>query len=151
MTGLPLPSRWLRREVLMPLQALAVCVIGGAACQFLKTPLPWMIGPLLAMAMLKFSGLRLYAPKGGRELGQLVIGAALGLYFTPQVAREVLGTWPVLIAAALLATALGWGCGLLLAPIQTSGEEVAEFLGTVRNSPCVGRGVPGNVRIQLVR
>ena len=111
----------------MPLQALAVCVIGGAACQFLKTPLPWMIGPLLAMAMLKFSGLRLYAPKGGRELGQLVIGAALGLYFTPQVAREVLGTWPVLIAAALLATVLGWGCGLFLARYTDTDRTTAFF------------------------
>ena len=38
----------MRREVLAPLQALAACAIGGAACQFLRAPLPWMIGPLLA-------------------------------------------------------------------------------------------------------
>jgi uncharacterized protein len=40
----------MRREVLVPLQALAACAIGGAACQFLRTPLPRMIGPLLATA-----------------------------------------------------------------------------------------------------
>ena len=116
-----------RSQVLVPLKALAVCFIGGAACQFLKTPLPWMIGPLLAMATLKFSGLRLYAPKGGRELGQLVIGTALGLYFTPQVAQQVLGTWPVLIAAALLATALGWICGLFLSRYTGTDRTTAFF------------------------
>ena len=71
----------MRREALVPLQALAVCAIGGAACQFLKAPLPWMIGPLAAMAILKFSGSRLTAPKGGRELGQLLIGCTLGARF----------------------------------------------------------------------
>jgi membrane AbrB-like protein len=113
--------------MLVPLKALAVCFIGGAICQFLKTPLPWMIGPLLAMATLKFSGLRLCAPKGGRELGQLVIGTALGLYFTPQVAQQVLGTWPVLIAAALLATALGWICGLFLSRYTGTDRTTAFF------------------------
>jgi membrane AbrB-like protein len=116
-----------RREILAPLQALAVCAMGGAACQFLKTPLPWMIGPLLAMAMLKFSGLHLSAPTGGRETGQLLIGTALGLYFTPQVAREVLGNWHVLIAAALLATGLGWVCGLFLARYTGTDKTTAFF------------------------
>jgi membrane AbrB-like protein len=117
----------LRREVLVPLQALAACAVGGAACHLLRTPLPWMIGPLLAMAMLKIAGLHLTAPKGGRELGQLVIGTALGLYFTPQVAHEVLGNWHYLIAAALLATALGWICGLFLARYTGTDKATAFF------------------------
>jgi len=111
----------------VPLQALAVCALGGAFCQFLKTPLPWMIGPLLAIALLKFSGVPLIAPKDGRELGQLVIGTALGLYFTSQVAREVLGNWRLLIAAALLATALGWICGLFLARYTGIDKTTAFF------------------------
>jgi membrane AbrB-like protein len=117
----------MKREVLVPLQALAACAIGGAACQFLRTPLPWMIGPLLAMAILKFSGLHLTAPRGGRELGQLVIGTALGLYFTPQVAGEVLGKWYLLVAAALLATVLGWICGLFLAHYTGTDKTTAFF------------------------
>jgi hypothetical protein len=117
----------MRREVIVPLQALAICVAGGAAFEFLKTPLPWMIGPLLAMAALKLSGLDLRPPKGGRQFGQLVIGTALGLYFTPQVAHEVLGAWPVLVAAALLAMALGWICGLFLARYSDTDRTTAFF------------------------
>jgi membrane AbrB-like protein len=102
-------------ETSAPLKALAACIAGGALCAWIGTPLPWMVGPLFAMALFKVAGADLSSPRFGRESGQLIIGAALGLYFTPNVAREVLANWHVLIAAAVLATALGWICGLFLA------------------------------------
>ena len=97
-----------------PLKALLACVAGGVLCQGLHIPLPWMIGPLIAMAILKFRGIDLAAPKGGRELGQIVIGSALGLYFTPLVAREVLASWYLLVAAALFATVLAYAGAFFL-------------------------------------
>jgi membrane AbrB-like protein len=92
--------------------ALAVCVAGGALCAWLKTPLPWMIGPLAAMAIVQFGGGSLEAPPGGRQFGQVTIGVALGLYFTPAVAREVLANAPALLAAAV---------GVFLIGVATSG------------------------------
>jgi uncharacterized membrane protein AbrB (regulator of aidB expression) len=73
-----------------------------------------MIGPLAAMACCNFAGTGLRAPRGGRELGQIVIGTALGLYFTPVVAREVISYWPLLLLAGLFAIALGAGAGWIL-------------------------------------
>ncbi len=87
---------------------LAACVTAGALCHALGTPIPWMIGPLLAMAGLRFSGMAVGAPLGGRETGQVIIATALGLYFTPVVTREVVARWEVLVAAALFATVLGY-------------------------------------------
>lgn len=80
--------------------AVAVCVAAGALCVWLRTPLPWMIGPLVGMAIVQFGGASLEAPPYGRETGQLAIGIALGLYFTPAVAREVLAYGPTLVAAS---------------------------------------------------
>jgi membrane AbrB-like protein len=97
-----------------PLKALAACAAGGALCQMLHSPLPWMIGPLIAMAVLKFRGFDLPAPKGGRQLGQVVIASALGLYFTPVVAREVFANWYLLVAAAVFATALAYAGAFFL-------------------------------------
>ncbi len=97
-----------------PLLALALCAAAGAAFALLRLPLPWMIGPLAAMACCNFAGAGLRAPRGGRELGQIVIGTALGLYFTPMVAREVVSYWSLLLLAGLFAIALGAGAGWIL-------------------------------------
>lgn len=98
----PARDRWVN-----PALALALCVGAAATCQALRLPLPWMIGPLLAMASANFAGAQLRAPTGGRAAGQVVIGTALGLYFTPLVGREVLLHWPLLALAAAIALVLG--------------------------------------------
>src|SRR6266496_1639782 len=94
------------------LKALVICGAGGALFSAVRAPLPWMLGPLLAMAFGKLLGADLASPKGGRATGQLIIGCALGLYFTPVVGHEVVAHWYLLIAAAaftvLLAYASGW-------------------------------------------
>ena len=44
------------------LKALAICGVGGVLFSALRAPLPWMIGPLLAMALGKFLGAEVAAP-----------------------------------------------------------------------------------------
>ena len=90
-----------------PALALALCTLVAAAFAGLGIPLPWMTGPLLAMAACNFAGAQLRSPTGGRPLGQIIIGTALGLYFTPVVVRAVLEHWWVLALAALVAILLG--------------------------------------------
>ncbi len=96
-----------RDSGLNPLLAVLLCAGAGAAFAWMRLPLPWMIGPLVAMAVCNFAGAELRAPRGGRALGQIVIGTALGLYFTPAVGREVLAHWQLLVLAAVVAVLLG--------------------------------------------
>jgi membrane AbrB-like protein len=96
------------------LKALVICGAGGAFFSAVRAPLPWMLGPLLAMAFGKFLGADLASPMGGRATGQLIIGCALGLYFTPVVAGEVAAHWYLLIAAAMLAVLLAYASGWFL-------------------------------------
>src|SRR5437879_7075189 len=84
------------------LKALVICGAGGALFSAVRAPLPWMLGPLLAMAFGKFVGADLASPKGGRATGQIIIGCALGLYFTPMVADEIAAHWFMFIAEAVL-------------------------------------------------
>src|SRR2546430_16102885 len=93
------------------LKALVICAASGALFSALRAPLPWMIGPLLAMALGKFLSAEVAAPKGGRSAGQLVIACALGLYFTPGVAGGGAAHWDLLVAAAHLPTLLARRCG----------------------------------------
>src|SRR6195256_5037637 len=96
------------------LKALVICGAGGALFSAVGAPLPWMLGSLLAMALGKFLGADLASPTGGRAIGQVIIGCALGLYFTPVVALEVAAHWYLLIAAAVFAVLLAYGSGWFL-------------------------------------
>ena len=88
-----------------------------------------MIGPLLAMAICNFRGARLAAPALARELGQLIIAVTLGLYFTPTVAREVLGDAPILLAAAFGVIMIGYATSRLLARFTQVDQATAFFAG----------------------
>jgi len=128
---------------------LAACVVAGMLCQAAGTPLPWMIGPLLAMAALRFSGAEVTAPRGGREAGQVIIATALGLYFTPTVAQEVLGRWELLVAAALFATALAYIGAYSISRLTDTDRTTAFFAsvpGGATEMAILGGAVRGKAR-----
>ncbi|MEY4753348.1 MAG: hypothetical protein RJA44_1023 [Pseudomonadota bacterium] len=83
------------------LLTLLIASAAGSLCLWLHTPLPWMIGPLLATSLLSVMGVPLQGSRRLRNAGQWIIGIALGLYFTPTVAHEVaqLAPWMLLGAA----------------------------------------------------
>ena len=72
---------------------LLLAWLAARACVALGTPIPWMIGPLLATAGASMAGLPTYSANALRNAGQWTIGAALGLYFTPEVTRLVASLW----------------------------------------------------------
>jgi membrane AbrB-like protein len=110
-----------------PALSLALCAAAGAACAWARLPLPWMIGPLLAMALFNFTGAELRGLPGGRAAGQIVIGSALGLYFTPLVAGEVAEHWSLLFLAALIAIFLGVLGGWVLSRASGTDAKTAFF------------------------
>jgi membrane AbrB-like protein len=116
-----------RESWINPALALVLCGGAGAACAGLSLPLPWMIGPLVAMAACNFAGVALRAPPASRQLGQLVVGTALGLYFTPVVAREVISFWPVLLFGGVLAILLGVLGGWILSRLTGTDRTTAFF------------------------
>ena len=109
---------------------LLVSTFGGVFCVWLKTPLPWMIGPLVAMALCNFSGARLAAPPLAREFGQFFIAVTLGLYFTPAVTSEVVGNVAVLVAVAVGAILIGYTASRVLVSF-TSVDDATAFFASV--------------------
>ena len=106
---------------------LAIGVLAGAVCARVGTPIPWMLGPLFAVALSRVAGLPLEVPQPVRYVGQWIIGTALALYFTPAVLREVTGWWPILVAGGLFAVALGYVAGFALAPLARIDRVTAIF------------------------
>jgi membrane AbrB-like protein len=80
---------------------------GALLAVWLRVPLPWFVGPLLAVATVCLSGRALAAPAFARDGGQWVIGTALGLYFTPVVMRQVVALAPCIALNTLFCIALG--------------------------------------------
>ncbi|HEX9392762.1 MAG TPA: AbrB family transcriptional regulator [Usitatibacteraceae bacterium] len=109
------------------LLALTVSLLGGVLCAWAHTPLPWMIGPLVAMALCNFNGARLSAPPLGRELGQMFIAVTLGLYFTPSVAREVAAHAGVLVTAAISSILIGAVAAHFLSRVARVDDATAFF------------------------
>lgn len=102
------------RYLLRTAATLALALAAAGLCLVLHAPLPWMIGPLLAVSLASIAGLPTASAAPLRNAGQWVIGAALGLYFTPQVGALVAGLWWAIALAIAWALALGWGFGLAL-------------------------------------
>ena len=87
---------------------LALSWAAAAACVALHTPLPWMIGPLLATSLLSIGGAPTESWAPLRNAGQWSIGASLGLYFTPQVVALVASLWWAIALGIVWALVLGW-------------------------------------------
>ncbi|TFZ06894.1 AbrB family transcriptional regulator [Ramlibacter henchirensis] len=90
---------------------LAAALAAALLCVWLKTPLPWMLGPLIATSALSLMGAPTQSWTPARNAAQWAIGAALGLYFTPQVTALVLQLWWAILLAIVWALLLGWGFG----------------------------------------
>jgi membrane AbrB-like protein len=117
----------LNRKWTAPAGGLLLALAAGALCARLRTPLPWMIGPLFAVAGARLAGIPLTALPGGRYAGQWIIGTALGLYFTPAVVRQVLSFAPWMVLAGLYALGSGLACGLALAKVGNVDRRTAFF------------------------
>lgn len=93
---------------------LLVALASALLCVGLRTPIPWMLGPLLGVAALSIAGTPMRSSGYLRNVGQWVIGAALGLYFTAEVGQLVVGLWWAIVLGILWALAMGYGFGLWL-------------------------------------
>jgi len=116
------PAAWLPAA-----KGLAIGFAAALLCVAVHAPLPWMIGPLVAVAACRSAGVECASPAGGRQAGQWIIGTALGLYFTPLVAELVTRVWWLLILAAVFALALGYFCGYLVAQLAGIDRTTAVF------------------------
>jgi membrane AbrB-like protein len=94
--------------------AIVLAVVAALVCQALRTPIPWMIGPLLSTAVASVLGAPLASSRRLRDVGQWLIGTVLGLYFTPQVVALVLSHAAAIVLGIVWALLLGLAFGAFL-------------------------------------
>ena len=91
------------------LATLLLAWAAALACEALRTPLPWMIGPLIVTSLAALAGAPVRSLPALRNAGQWTIGMALGLYFTPQVVALLPGLAHVIALAVAWALLIGYG------------------------------------------
>jgi membrane AbrB-like protein len=97
----------LRERLPAILKALAVGIPAGYLFDRLHTPVPWMIGPMVAVATLNLMGVRMHSPPYARQMGQVILGSAVSLYFTPTVVKELGANLPAIVAATIAVFLVG--------------------------------------------
>jgi uncharacterized protein len=99
----------------------------GAAAYALHIPLPWMLGPLIAAAVLAVGGFDFSAPQPLRRGGQLVIGATIGLTVTADVASSLPSWIGVVVVTALIAVLVGATLSVGFARLAGVDQKTAFF------------------------
>ena len=97
-----------------PLIAIPGAAAGGGLAHALHMPLPWVLGAMLAVALVSLlSGRALAQASGLRRGAQGCIGLAIGLAFTPDTLALLLSLSPWILLAAATALVLS----VLAAPV----------------------------------
>lgn len=91
-----------------------VGTLGALLASAAHWPLPWIIGSLLAVTLVRCAGWIVTEIPNGRITGQIVIATAIGLHFTRAGFSEVIAHFGVIAAAAIMTLMLAlFGIGLM--------------------------------------
>jgi membrane AbrB-like protein len=85
------------------LVTLGIAVSGGLVFTFLHTPIPWLLGPMVAMLLgSQLFKLPLLWPAPVRDYGILIIGYSIGLTMTTEALQSILYQLPMMLLMTLL-------------------------------------------------
>lgn len=131
--------RWIAwpdaRHSVRGIATLVLAACGAWLCVQLATPLPWLIGPLVATSLASIAGAPVAASPLLRNAGQWAIGVALGLYFTPHVMSVVLAQAPAIVIGIAWALALG---AAFAAFLRCSNTDLALDRATLHFASAIG-------------
>ncbi|MCI8210248.1 hypothetical protein AUC61_11935 [Pseudomonas sp. S25] len=121
MSDRPFKSWWAT-----PLVGLA----GGYLASQVGWPLPWMVGSLLAIILVRcLTPWPLAEIPGGRKCGQWIVGIGIGLHFTPVVIEQVTAHFGLIFLAALI-TSISSVVGVWLM-LRTGEDRATAFFSSM--------------------
>jgi len=118
--------------------ALACGVIGD----WLRLPLPWLIGAMVFATALRLMDRPVRVPWVTRPVGQVLIAASVGLSFTPEAVAAVLQLVGPMVAAAVLTVAAGFVTAIVLVRLSGVGAMQA-VLASVPMGPVEAANLAG--------
>lgn len=93
-------------NIILNVKGLAIAFIGAWLAIFFHLPLPWLLGPLIITLIVGSFGLSHPCHMRWRLIGQVIIGIALGLYFTPLLFNALSIYWGFILLGILWSVVL---------------------------------------------
>lgn len=112
----------------------AAAVASGYLMSWLSVPLPWMIGPLILAALVSLTAGRPAVPWITRPIGQLVVAASVGLFFTPAALNAMSQQLVAMLAVAVLTILAGFVAATLLVRL-TRMDVISASLASIPGGP----------------
>ncbi|NWA66313.1 AbrB family transcriptional regulator [Pseudomonas reactans] len=100
-----MPNHWLF--------TLIIGALGGSLASWAGWPLPWVIGSLVAVMLIRCAGSLVPEIPHGRQAGQLIVAVAIGCHFTLPVMQQVAAHLGLIVTAVLLTLVLAL-CSVLI-------------------------------------
>lgn len=123
-----------RRRLLELAFCYAVASAAGYLFSLLDLPLPWMIGPLLATAVIGIAVKPIDIPVRTRPVGQTLISAQVGLAFTAAALAAILDHGLVILTVAVATAIIGFLMSGVLRRM-TGTDHVTAFLASMPGGP----------------
>lgn len=115
------------RDLLRLAFGYVTATAAGYAASLVHLPLAWVLGPLIAAAVIGIAGMRLPAPTVTRRAGQLIIGSTVGLSMTASVVAGLAAWLPLMLVTALFSILVSATFSTLLARFAHIDGKTAYF------------------------
>jgi membrane AbrB-like protein len=109
---------------------LAIGAAGGLAAWLLHLPLPWLLGPLLATAVVGLSGGPIHPVREARTFGQVIVGTSIGLQFTQALLIKLVFLTPLIFGVTVVSMLIGAIAALVLMRLSNLDRTTAFFATT---------------------
>lgn len=107
--------------------ALSAAALAGTAASWLSLPLAWMLGPMLASAGFALSGVRVVPPVPVLRIGQICLGASIGLNMSAAALASLIDWIPLIIVTALFSIVIAAVLSVLLSRLSGIDAHTAYF------------------------
>ncbi|WP_374653571.1 AbrB family transcriptional regulator [Dongia sp.] len=121
------PPRTFRAVLPSIVTGLIVGALGGLGARQIGLPLPYLLGPLVLCGIATLAGTIITPLPGGREMGQIVVGLAIGLRLLPEMLQTIIGLLPAMLLSTLGVVIVTMGTGLLLKRLTGIDRTTAYF------------------------
>jgi len=88
------------------------------------------VGPMIAVAALNLMGIRMRSVPYGRQMGQVILGSAVSLYFTPPVVTQLAVNLGAIVAATIAVFVVG-GLGAVILSRASGVEGKSGFFASI--------------------